>query len=210
VKKYYRLDKNFLIFWVHPIISIVIIIFLSGCVSTNIIPSLSNDDLEKNKESLSNIFNWKFHGRIAVKTRLDGYHGNIIWKQTGDSFQISLWGPLGLGMLSINGSSEDIEITNVNGQIIALKNVEDELQHFIGSIIPISSIQYWLLGIPNPYFSSKIESRDNSTVIDFKQSGWVIEASDFKRNIEFLLPHKIFLSNVDTDVRVAVENWEIF
>jgi outer membrane biogenesis lipoprotein LolB len=47
-------------------------------------------------------------------------------------------------------------------------------------------------------------------VIDFKQSGWVIEASDFKRNIEFLLPHKIFLSNIDTDVRVAVENWEIF
>jgi len=187
-----------------------IIIFLSGCVSTNIIPSLSNDDLENNKESLSNIFNWKFHGRIAVKTRLDGYHGNIIWKQTGNSFQISLWGPLGLGMLSINGSSEDIEITNVNGQIIALKNVEDELQHFIESIIPISSIQYWLLGIPNPYFPSKIESRDNSTVIDFKQSGWVIEASDFKRNIEFLLPHKIFLSNIDTNVRVAVENWEIF
>ena len=118
--------------------------------------------------------------------------------------------PLGLGMLSINGSSEDIEITNVNGQIIALKNVEDELQHFIESIIPISSIQYWLLGIPNPYFPSKIESRDNSMVIDFKQSGWVIEASDFKRNIEFLLPHKIFLSNIDTNVRVAVENWEIF
>ncbi len=188
----------------------IIIIFLSGCVSTNIIPSLSNDELENNKESLSNIFNWKFHGRIAVKTKLDGYHGNIIWKQAGNSFQISLWGPLGIGMLSINGSSEDIEITNVNGQIIALKNVENELQHFIGSIIPISSLQYWLLGIPNPNFPSKIESRDNSMVIDFKQSGWVIEASDFKRNIEFLLPHKIFLSNIDTDVRVAVESWEIF
>ena len=91
----------------------IIIIFLSGCVSTNIIPSLSNDELENNKESLSNIFNWKFHGRIAVKTKLDGYHGNIIWKQVGNSFQISLWGPLGLGMLSINGSSEDIEIRNL-------------------------------------------------------------------------------------------------
>ena len=186
-------------------------IALSGCVTTR--PSVDLPELttwELRQEVLASASNWEFRGRIAVKAGDEGFNGKFNWAQSGDDFSATVSGPLGVGTVRIEGDDSKVTLTDKDGVPTRLVNPEAELYYRYGWTIPIASLRYWALGIPDP-------SRQATTVVDdlghltsLEQSGWAVSISRYRESAGQQMPRILTATNPDTRVRMVIDKWMFF
>ena len=125
-------------------------LLLAGCATPKsaALPDIS--DWDARKTVLQGLDEWEFSGRIAVKTEDDGFNGKLRWAQNGSSFEATASGPLGAGAVRIEGDGRSVTITDKDGIDIELSDAELEFRLRYGYSIPIRSLRFWALGIPDP------------------------------------------------------------
>ena len=124
---------------------------LSACATTRQsvdLPPLTTWELRQ--AVLGATSDWAFRGRIAVKAGDEGFNGKFNWTQTGHQFYATVSGPLGIGTVKIEGSEESMIVTDKDGTRTPLIDPEAELYQRYGWTIPVTSLRYWALGIPDP------------------------------------------------------------
>jgi outer membrane lipoprotein LolB len=184
---------------------------LSACATTR--PGIELPEIttwELRQEVLGNLVDWEFRGRIAVKAGDEGFNGKFNWTQTGERFSASVSGPLGIGTVLIEGTDDAILLTDKDGKVTALIDPETELFIRYGWTIPVASLRYWALGIPDPLLPAETEIDDQGRLSHLLQGNWTVVISRYRENAGQEMPRTLTATNPDTRVRMVIDKWIFF
>ena len=108
---------------------------------------------------LGRLDEFEFSGRVGVSYADDGFNGKLRWQQSGGAYDARLSGPLGVGTVLISGDGNEAAITDKDGVTTVLPDVEAALYERYGWTIPVDSLRYWALGIPDPRVAAETRVR---------------------------------------------------
>ena len=153
---------------------------------------------------------WAFKGRIAVKAGEEGFNGKINWLQQGDAFDTTVGGPLGVGTVRIEGDGSRMVLTDKDGVRTVLVDAELELRLRYGWTIPVASLRYWALGIPDPTMPAETEVDADGRLARLEQRNWTVAISRYREGGGQQMPRILTASNPDTRVRMVIDRWSFF
>ncbi len=153
-------------------------------------------------------------GKLAVRDAQENFSARFHWRQTGDQFQIDLWGPLGQGRLQLIGSADEIALLDGAGQIVLEGSQEEVMRSQLGWSMPLNVFPAWLRGKPQSGIPTADLQRDSSGLIrSFRQLDWLVSYEQY-RAVETALemrtmPRKLSAANGQTRVRIVISEWRI-
>ena len=159
---------------------------------------------------LAELDEWEFSGRIALKTETDGFNGKLRWAQTGDDFTATVSGLLGLGAVRLEGDDRSVIMTDKDGVRTELEDAELELYYRYGWTIPVASLRYWALGIPDPTSPAETSFNDDGQLLSLVQRDWSVSISRYGEGGGQLMPKVLTAENSDTRVRLVIDHWIFF
>ncbi|MCH9694293.1 MAG: lipoprotein insertase outer membrane protein LolB [Gammaproteobacteria bacterium] len=184
---------------------------LSACATTR--PGIALPPMpgwDERQAVLGGMAEWSFKGRIAVKAGDEGFNGKFNWEQNRDDFYATVGGPLGIGTVRIEGDRGKIRLTDKDGVETEMLDPEAELYFRYGWTIPVTSLRFWALGIPDPGAPAKTEFDDDGLLTRLEQFGWVVTVSRYRDNSGQLMPRTLTATNPETRVRMVIDRWLFF
>ena len=169
-------------------------------------------------QNVSEISQWQVVGKVGVRSETKGESFNIEWDQIDGNFKIRLFGPLGLGMVTINQSPEGIEVLKGDERYSA--QTLDELLDRLPFNIPVDLLGYWVRGIPAPDTQSgPSQFNVDGLLQSFNQMGWQVNYNRYdqyqlkthnsEQTTAISLPNKIVLQKPPLKIKLAIRSWQI-
>jgi outer membrane lipoprotein LolB len=185
-------------------------LLVGGCASRPVkeLPKLNS--WEVRQAVLAAQSEWEFAGRIAVSTGDDGFNGKLRWTQTDEHFNATVSGPLGIGTVRIEGEGRRAVLTDKDGVRTELESVENELLRRYGWTIPVQSLRYWALGIPDPQVGAQTELNEDDQLAQLEQDGWLLKISSYRPSSTQSMPHRLSATKTSTRVRIVIDKWKFF
>ena len=191
--------------------SLAAALLLAGCATTpESVPLPAIDSWDTRTAVLGDLEDWQFRGRIAVKAGDEGFNGKFNWSQNGEAFNATVGGPLGMGTVRIQGDGQTVVLTDKDGVETVLQNAELELRYRYGWTIPVGSLRYWALGIPDPAAPAVTKVDDDGRLVRLEQRDWVVEISRYREGGGQQMPRILSATNPDTRVRMVIDRWLFF
>ena len=138
---------------------------------------------------------WRFDGKLSIQEGGRSRVVKIAWQQRGDSSDIHLNGPLGIGNVHIRTTGNQLVIgTGDNSQVFLL----DQNPGIEGNSIrlPWKSLTYWVQGLQGPNMAP-IEG-------PFLQDNWSVSVLDSDNTGPVL----ILLHHPEVRLRLKVNRWQ--
>lgn len=139
-------------------------------------------------------------GRLAVASGEQGFSAALRWSQRSDRAHLEVDGPLGVGGLRV-----DLERGRLPDEA-----VRAELEQRLGFALPLESLRYWMLGVPDPARAAE-ERRDadSPTLAALTQDGWTVLYTRYARvaDGDYELPQRIEVTRESVRVRLLIERW---
>lgn len=183
---------------------------LGGCATERSVVLPEFADWRARLDVLGELTNWSFRGRIGVSAGSEGFNGRLRWQQQADRFDASVSGPLGAGAISIAGDTDSVVIDEGDGRVIRMTDPELEIGLRYGWTIPVESLRFWALGIPDPGQPAHLDFGDGGTVTRISQSGWTVTIPQYRDGGGQLMPRRITAENGTTRVRLVIDNWVFY
>ena len=117
---------------------------------------------------------------------------------------------MGIGTVVIEGTDDAIVLTDKDGDKTALIDPDSELYYRYGWTIPVASLRYWALGIPDPEIPSESELDDQGRLSKLEQGSWAVAISRYRENAGQEMPRTLTATNPDTRVRMVIDKWMFF
>jgi outer membrane lipoprotein LolB len=148
-------------------------------------------------------------GRVAVATGNEGFNANLRWVQDGPRSQVTLEGPLGVGGAQISASGDELHLITSRGEEMQSDAAHAALAQRLGFDPPISSLRYWVLGVPDPA-QPATEALDptQQRLSQLTQSGWHVNYNAYTSASGEPLPARLTLERDAVRVRLLVDNWQ--
>jgi outer membrane lipoprotein LolB len=179
---------------------------IAGCATTvrHEVPPGARAPWEERVTQLAHTTAWQLDARAAAALGDQGWQASLHWRQSGSSSDLHLAGPLGVG-------STEVEVTpaglSLNGAPPS-GTVQAQLEAKLGFDLPLDSLRYWLLGIPDPTVPFDLTRNAQDRALKLSQSGWTIDYDEYMPSNADLLPKRLVLNRSDARVRIAVERWQ--
>ncbi|MGA8203115.1 MAG: lipoprotein insertase outer membrane protein LolB [Woeseiaceae bacterium] len=195
---------------IRRIAAVASLAILAGCAAPKsaMLPDLSSWDART--RVLGQLDRWEFGGRIGVRTGDDGFNGKLRYAQDAGAFAATVSGPLGVGTVRIAGDERGVVLTDKDGKQTRLEDVEAELRARYGWTIPVSSLRYWALGIPDPSTPARTEFSDAGLLTHLVQRDWTVDISRYDAGGGQPMPALLTAQNSDTRVRLVIDHWVFF
>jgi len=174
---------------------------LAGCATTR--PAIAPAPWEQRLSELAHSSAWQLDGRTAVSLGAQGWQASLDWRQRGDSSEVHLAGPFGVGALVLKATPAGI---SVNGAPPS-EDVVAQLRDRLGFELPLDSLRFWLQGIPDPSSEFELTRNNQDRALELTQAGWSIQYDGYMANNGDLLPARLVLRRADARVRIAVDRW---
>jgi outer membrane lipoprotein LolB len=188
------------------------LVLVAGCATTtrDAIDLPAMGSWQDRNAILGRLSDWQFRGRIAVKAGDEGFNGKFNWNQDGDRFDATVGGPLGIGTVRIEGDGRSVTLTDKDGVRAHLEDAELELRWRYGWTIPVESLRYWALGIPDPAVPGITELDDAGRLARLEQNDWTVQISRYQEGGGQSMPRILTATNRDTRVRMVIDRWLFF
>jgi outer membrane lipoprotein LolB len=183
---------------------------LQSCASAPIVALPDMNDWETRRQVLETADYWQFSGRIAVSAGDEGFNGKFLWNQRNRNFSATVSGPLGVGTVRIEGDGRQVELTDKDGVKTRLNDVEADLRRHYGWTIPVASLRYWALGIPDPRREAVERLGDDGLLETLQQDGWQVHIEQYLETAGQPMPRRLSAYSVDTRVRLVIDRWLFF
>ncbi|MDE2138298.1 MAG: outer membrane lipoprotein LolB [Gammaproteobacteria bacterium] len=180
---------------------------LGGCRTTP--PAAPGPPWQMRRPQLQARAHFGLHGRVAVATGAQGFNARLRWVEDGAHAAVALEGPLGAGGLKIDATGDDLEIAMPSGAHLASDAARAELAARLGFDPPLTSLRYWILGVPDPA-SPADETLDplQQRLTHLAQDGWRIDYAGYMAVGSEWLPARLTLSRADVRVKLLVDDWQ--
>jgi len=186
------------------------LVLLSSCAVRRGLELPPLPDWDTRQQVLAAIPEWAFTGRIGVSAGTEGFNGKLRWNQVDNGFSATVSGPLGVGAIKINGDSRRVTVIDKDGQGIELTNPEEDLRSMYGWTIPVTSLRYWALGIPDPASPAVTKFGEDGQLVRLEQRNWRVSISQYRAAGGQLMPRRITAVNGDAKVRLVIDHWSFF
>ncbi len=174
--------------------ALLVTLALAGCTSQR---SLSQKSLGNTNLTLGSLSSWQLRGKIGVRSDHGNANLSFAWDQSPESYNISLSGTLGVMVAQLNGDADEVILTLPDGNEYHSTRIDDLLEIQLGYQLPVSLLQYWVRGVPDPGFEHE------TTVDGFYQQGWRVEFLQFGPRG----PRKIQVQQADVRLRLVALEW---
>ena len=161
------------------------------------------------REALYALKVWRMDGRVGIKTGADAWQANLFWDHDSRQDRVRISGPFSQGLLSIVIQKDLVLINLGDGRTEISRDPETLLRRRLGFFVPLSSLRYWILGIPDPELPYTSVFKSDGTWSGFQQSGWTI---GLDRSLEVgtrVLPGKLLVQGSGVRLKIIADNWEI-
>lgn len=152
---------------------------------------------------------WQLEGRVAIAAADEGYSGTLAWDQQGEVLDFRFDGPLGFGGLHIHGDAAVLTVTTSKGETFTVTDPERELDARFGWSLPVHSMRYWLVGIPDPGSAFDADYDAAGKPRRIAQGGWTARYETWQPNLPFALPRKLVIERDDVRIKVVAESWRM-
>lgn len=176
-----------------------IVCLLPACSTVTVEPVASYSKQARNR--LYQLDQWSFDGRLAVSAQNDAWSASLSWKHDPDQEEMKLSGPLGQGATIIQLTDDFVSIDRGDGQVKTSAQPEEFVQQQLGMFVPIRSLRYWVVGLPEPT-QAFVETADG-----FTQSGWLITYKQMQTVLNQSMPHKITVVNTQAKLKLVIDQW---
>ena len=176
---------------------------IAGCATAPPQPA----DWNRVKVDRQQLERWQMRGRAAVATANDGWTASVAWNQDAAHSELQLQGALGVGGVHVTSDGQGVEIETSKGEKISAQDAAAALEQTIGIPLPLASLRYWLLGVPDPGLPAVEELDDRGRLSRLEQDGWQATYDRYAYQNEAWLPGRMRLEKGPVRVRVVVEQW---
>jgi outer membrane lipoprotein LolB len=183
---------------------------LHACASSRGLLLPDFPDWESRRAALSSADRWEFTGRIGVSAGVEGFNGKLRWSQDGEGFRATVSGPLGTGSVRIEGNAKIVTVTDKKGEATELEDPEIDLRLRYGWTIPVTSLRYWALGIPDPSQPAESEFGEDGLIQRIEQRDWVVTISQYRDGGGQPMPRRLSARNDDAKVRLVIDKWTFY
>ncbi len=182
---------------------------IAGCAGRPVVDLPELDTWERRQAVLTALDEWGFNGRIAVRTGDDGFNGKLRYAQADGDFDATLSGPLGIGTVRLAGESGELLYTDKDGIETRFRDPDVELERHFGWNVPLSSLRYWALGVPEPDRPAVTEPGEAGSLASLEQAGWSVAFSRYREAGGQVMPRRLVARNGDTRVTLVIDSWRI-
>jgi len=182
------------------------VLLIAGCAT---MPPQPPADWNRAKAERQQLERWHMKGRAAVATEKDGWTASVAWNQDSARSELQLQGALGVGGVHVKSDGQGVEIETSKGEKINADDATAALEQTIGIALPLASLRYWLLGVPNPALPAVEELDDRGRLSRMEQDGWQATYDRYAYQNEAWLPGRLRLEKGAVRVRVIVEQWRV-
>jgi outer membrane lipoprotein LolB len=164
------------------LLAIVAVAVIAGCrtVPVQQPPVSVGQSWETTRSELQARDHYALKGRVAVAAGKDGFNAGLRWKQDGTLSQVSLEGPLGAGAVQISADGNNLSIVNSHGDHLDSEAAHAELAARLGFDPPLSSLRYWILGVPDPTMPfNEVLDLQKQRLQSLEQGGWQIDYTGY-------------------------------
>jgi outer membrane lipoprotein LolB len=182
---------------------------LAGCRTLPPAPA-PGQSWEARRPQLQSLQHFVLRGRVAVAAGGEGFNASLRWTQEGSRTQVTLGGPLGVGGAQLTASGDDLTVITARGERIESAAAHAELAARLGFDPPLSSLRYWVLGVPDPAQPAN-ESLDpaQQRLSALTQGGWRVEYQSYEAaGGGEALPARMTLQRDTVRVRLLVDDWQ--
>ncbi len=181
---------------------------LAGCRTLPPAPP-PGESWDVRRPELQSLEHFALRGRVAVAAGGEGFNAGLRWTQQGDRSEVVLEGPLGVGGAQLTASGDDLTVVTARGEHIESAAAHAELTARLGFDPPLSSLRYWVLGVPDPGQPAN-ESLDPSQqrLAALTQDGWHVEYQSYGSAGGEALPTRMTLQRDAVRVRLLVDDWQ--
>ncbi|HEY9135414.1 MAG TPA: lipoprotein insertase outer membrane protein LolB [Pseudomonadales bacterium] len=198
-------------------------LLISGCAlfptakpvqpQTSPSPEQSLQAFNQHAKRLAQFDAWALSARVGVKSPQGAYSGNLEWIQNQDNFSITVSGPLGQGTSIIEGTAEEVTLTNGKTGEITRGEPTALMNQALGWSLPMDYLKLWIKGHPgtaklnhNP--TSDITLNNENTLALLNHANWHLEYSRYQTGTYNIpLPHKVVASNPALKLTFIIKNW---
>jgi outer membrane lipoprotein LolB len=179
---------------------------LAACVTTRRAPTPAAmaAGWEQRAGDLQKLEAWKLDGRAAVAVGTQGWQATLDWRQRGDSAEVHLAGPFGVGALVLKRTPQGLSLNGAPPSDAVLA----QLQERLGFELPLDHLRFWLLGVPDPAAAFELKRNDQDRALQLTQDGWSIDYDRYMPVDGDLLPAHLVLNREGVRVRIAIDHWE--
>ena len=189
------------------LVPLFLTVLISACVTPKSLELPDLSDWESRQKILVGVDEWEFAGRIGVSAGEEGFNGQLRWRQDGVVFRARINGPLGVGTVFINGDRREITVTDRDGVVTELHDAEVELRQMYGWTIPVASLRFWALGIPDPASPAETEFGEDGQLSKLRQQNWEVEFTQYREGGGQLMPRRLTAVNDDVKVILVIDSW---
>ncbi len=172
------------------------------------------------RPELQSLDHFALKGRVAVAAGKDGFNATLHWTQNGTRSQVSLEGPLGAGGVQITADGANLSIVNSHGDHLDSDAARAELVARLGFDPPLSSLRYWILGVPDPAMpAQEMVDPQQHRLQGLEQNGWQVDYGGYMPgnagapsaagagSPSPALPAKMTVQRSGVRVRLVVDGW---
>ncbi len=191
--------------------SIAILIMIAACTS----PPVKLTSYEKQRfynetqSQLQFLNTWELHGRVNIRYQGQSNTANIAWVQKRTGYGIKLTGPLGNGAVYLLGDKNGVTYKDSQGRVDSAPTPESLLQSHTGYVLPVSYLQYWVLGRPVPGLTKDLTLNPQGYPIEMKQDIWHITYQYYEPYGAYTLPTKLIITHPDLKLTLIVDRWMV-
>jgi outer membrane lipoprotein LolB len=178
---------------------LAIVWLLSACSSVTVEPRTTYS--QHSRAQFYQLDRWSFDGRLAITAQNDSWSANLSWDHTPSLEEMKLSGPLGQGAAVIRLSDGFVSIDRGNGQVETSVEPEDFVNEQLGIFVPVMSLRYWVLGLPEPT-QTYAETLDG-----FTQAGWLVTYNQMQAGFNSSMPRKITVVNSRVTLKLIIDQW---
>jgi outer membrane lipoprotein LolB len=150
---------------------------------------------------------WQINGKLGIKTDRDGGSAALRWIQSGDSFHLTLSGPLGQGTTIIAGNEEGARLENSQGETHLSDSAETLLYQHTGWQVPLHFLLFWIKGLPEPYTTYQLTRTPEGLIHTLTQGSWHLIYDRYALVGQVYLPHKIKIIHQDLKLTLLIHAW---
>ena len=187
-----------------------VLLLSSGCATRQGLELPDLGDWDSRQYLLGQVDEWEFNGRIGVSAGDEGFNASLRWAQDGDDFQATVSGPLGIGTVRLEGNGRRVKLIDKDGNRTVLDDAEADLYVRYGWTIPVQSLRYWALGIPDPASPATTEFDDQGQLRSLGQGGWNVRITRYGDGGGQLMPTKLTALSEETRVKLVIHKWLFF
>ncbi|MGM8930715.1 lipoprotein insertase outer membrane protein LolB [Salinicola halophyticus] len=195
--------------WWQPLGTLLVVAWLAGCAGQAPAPDVPRqpDDWQRQQDDLVALDTWQVAGKVGLRTAEDSRSANLDWSQAPDHYRMLISGPFGAGRSVLEGKQGRVSLTTGDGRFEA-SSPEALMQQQLGWSLPISSLDYWVRGLPAPHRAHAQTQDELGFPRTLQQDGWNIRYRDWTYAGSLWLPSRLVMTYDDIRATLVVNQWQ--